>query len=85
MSPSADVLAMANIEVELSKKTKARRDSIIQHYMAKSDINEVWYFCGDSAIQRNVEKSTSTIDFVHCFLLEEALQNINIVKEYVHG
>lgn len=73
------------LEIELSKKTKSRRDSIIQHYMTQGDIYQVWYCCGSEAILRNVEKATMPIHFVKCFLLDDVLKNVNVVKAACHG
>jgi len=72
------------IEIELSKKSKARREAIMQHYLADSGIDLVWYFCGSDIIQQGTEEASQAVDFVHCFLLDEVLANPELVREHFY-
>jgi hypothetical protein len=73
------------IEVELSKKSKSRRETIMQHYLANNAITQVWYFCRNEAIREGIQHAAQGVDFVHCFLLDEVLMDRTIVKGHFHG
>lgn len=59
------------IEVELSTKSNRRLQKIINDYMKNFDIHEVWYFCGNNEIKRQVMKYQSSHSFLKVFDLSE--------------
>jgi len=48
------------IEVELHKKGKRRREQIMQAYLKNFDYQEVWYFCGNAEVERQMTAFTKT-------------------------
>ena len=44
------------IEVELTTKGQARLNKIYSHYLFSSDLDEIWYFCGNNEVQNLIKK-----------------------------
>jgi hypothetical protein len=61
------------VEVELSTKGDRRLQKIMNEYMKNFDINEVWYFCGDEYIKRQVIKHQGSCSFLKVFELRECV------------
>ena len=43
------------IEIELNKKSKRRRDQIFKHYLYQVEFDEIWYFCGNAEIEKQMQ------------------------------
>ncbi len=71
------------IEVELSKKSKRRMMTIMQHYLKNFEMKEVWYFCGNSEVRRLVESFTKDKNFFRLFDLRDFVKPDNC--EVVNG
>lgn len=52
------------IELELSAKGWRRLQGILQNYAADFDIGEVWYFAGNDALRRRLERAAEGYAFV---------------------
>lgn len=59
------------IELELNKKGNRRLQKIITDYMKNFDVNEVWYFCANNQIKRQVMEYQSTCSFLKVYDLSE--------------
>lgn len=57
------------IELELSTKGWRRLQSILQTYAADFDLGEVWYFAGNEALRRRLERAAEGYAFVRVSLL----------------
>ena len=60
------------VEVELSTKGNRRLQKIMNEYMKNFDIHEVWYFCGNNEIKRQVMKYQASHSFLKAFNLDGA-------------
>ncbi len=58
------------IELELTKKGNRRLKKIINDYMKNFDIHEVWYFCANNQIKKQVSAYQSTCAFLKVFDLD---------------
>lgn len=58
------------IEVELTKKGNRRLKKIINDYTKNFDINEVWYFCANNQIKKQVSAYKSNCSFLKVFDLD---------------
>ncbi len=63
------------IEVELNRKGKRRREKIFNQHVKNFDFDEIWYFCGDEAIYRQVEPYTEKGDLIKCLRLCDYLND----------
>lgn len=61
------------VEVELNKKGNRRLQKIMNDYMKNFDINEVWYFCANNQIKRQVMEYQANCSFLKVFNLNEYL------------
>lgn len=62
------------IEVEMTKKGNRRLRKIMTGYLKNFDINEVWYFCANAQIKRQISDYQSTCSFLKVFDLDEYLK-----------
>lgn len=62
------------IEVELNKKSQRRREAIFKHYLQMMDVEEVWYFCGNAEIHRQMLPYVQQASFIKLFNLEEYIK-----------
>lgn len=58
------------IELELSTKGWQRLQNILQAYAADFNIGEVWYFAGNRALRRRLERAAEGYAFVRVFLAD---------------
>ena len=63
------------IEVELTTKGKRRLNGIIKDYVKNFTFDEVWYFCGSSAVIKLIKSHVESHEFIKVFSLKEALNN----------
>ena len=61
------------IELELSTKGWRRLQSILQTYAADFDIGEVWYFAGNAALRKRLERGAEGYAFVRVFPLGQQM------------
>ncbi len=61
------------IEVELSKKSKRRRDEIFNYYLKNFDYREVWYFCGNREIENQLKPFLEKAPFIKTHQIQEFL------------
>ncbi len=59
------------IEVELSKKSKRRRDEIFNYYLKNFDYREVWYFCGNREIENQLKPFLEKTPFIKTHQIQE--------------
>lgn len=62
------------IEVELNQKSNRRLKKIMTEYMKNFDIAEVWYFCANNQIKRQIMEYQNSCSFLKVFDLNEYLQ-----------
>lgn len=63
------------IEVELTLKGRARRDSILARYMTNFDYDEIWYFCRSGSVYKAIKNFESVsqmfkVNELETFLIE---------------
>ena len=58
------------IELELSTKGWQRLQNILLAYAADFDLREVWYFAGNDALRRRLERAAVGFAFVRIFLAD---------------
>ena len=58
------------VEVELSTKGNRRLQKIMNEYMKNFDIDEVWYFCGDQYIKRQMIAQQKNCSILKVFELD---------------
>lgn len=64
------------IEVELNKKSRRRREKIFGHYLKNFDFDEVWYFCSNQEIIRQIKPFMEKASFFKVFLISEFLEEL---------
>lgn len=62
------------IELELNTKGNRRLKKIITDYMKNFGVNEVWYFCANNQIKRQVMEYQTKSEFIKVFDLHEYLK-----------
>lgn len=60
------------IEVELSTKGRRRLQTIMNEYMKNFNVHEVWYFCANLAIKKQIEEYQSSCSFLKVFDLDKS-------------
>lgn len=63
------------IELELNRKGKRRREKIFQTYLKNFDYQEVWYFCSNETIERQITPLIDRASFIKTYQLDEFLQH----------
>lgn len=58
------------IELELTKKGKARLERIINGYVRQFEFKKIWYFCGDTCYNR-ISKLTEGMNFIETFRIND--------------
>ncbi len=63
------------VELELSVKSRARINSIIEDYGGNLDVSEVWYFTDQSEVARAIEKAAKGYSFIKIKKLSKSVKN----------
>ncbi len=63
------------IEVELSKKSRYRRDKIFHFYLKSREYHQVWYFCGHSSVRKQMQIYEKEADWLTLYDLNSVLQH----------
>lgn len=70
------------VEVELSKKSKRRRNEIFNYYLKNFNYQEVWYFCGNKEIEGQLKPFLEKANFVKAYQLQEFLNAKETANEW---
>ncbi len=61
------------IEVELTLKSQARRQSILYQHLSNFNVHEIWYFCEEGSVYKKIKEFEMQSSLVKVYSLKEFL------------